>query len=196
MKDDDLNIIRKKIDMIDWEITQLLNQRMEISVRSRKLKRQVFDPSREQQILDNVKKFSHNLIRPEFSEGIYRDILDESKNIQAQDLKLVGFQGEHGAYSEAASFAYNPYFVPIPCKEFYEVFYEVATGQLDFGIVPVENSLEGAVTQVNDLLIETELKIVGEIQDTIHHSLLALPETEYRNLKIVYSHPQGARAVP
>jgi prephenate dehydratase/chorismate mutase/prephenate dehydratase len=67
----------------------------------------------------------------------------------------------------------------------------VATGQLDFGIVPVENSLEGAVTQVNDLLTETGLHIVGEISISIHHCLLALPETEYRDLKVVYSHPQA-----
>jgi prephenate dehydratase/chorismate mutase/prephenate dehydratase len=191
MKDDDLNIIRKKLDRIDWEIIQLLNQRMEISVRSRKLKQQVFDPSREQQVLDSVRNSSHNLIRPEFSESVYKKILDESKNIQEGNLKLIGFQGEHGAYSEAASLAYNSSFMLIPCKEFYEVFHEVVTGQLDFGIVPVENSLEGPVTQVNDLLIETELKIVGEIKIPIHHSLLVAPETEYRDLKIVYSHPQA-----
>ena len=59
------------------------------------------------------------------------------------------------------------------------------------GIVPVENSLEGPITQVSDLLIDTELKIVGEIRTPIHHCLLALPETEYRDLRIVYSHPQA-----
>jgi len=58
MKDGDLDIIRRKIDMIDWEIMQLLNQRMEISVRSRKLKRHVLDPTREQEIIKNVKKYS------------------------------------------------------------------------------------------------------------------------------------------
>ncbi|HEX2966378.1 MAG TPA: prephenate dehydratase, partial [Syntrophorhabdaceae bacterium] len=115
----------------------------------------------------------------------------ESKDIQKRDLKLTGFQGEHGAYSEAALIAYDNSLVPIPCKEFYDVFYEVISGQLDLGIVPVENSLEGPVTQVNDLLIETDLKIVGEVRLPIQHCLLALPETEYRDLKIVYSHPQA-----
>jgi prephenate dehydratase/chorismate mutase/prephenate dehydratase len=191
MKDGDLDIIRRKIDMIDWEMMQLLSQRMEISVRSRKLKRHVLDPAREQQIIENVKKYSYGLVDPEFSEGIYRQILEESRNIQEKNVTLIGFQGEHGAYSEAASLTYNPSFVALPCKEFYEVFHEVATGQLDLGIVPVENSLEGPVTQVNDLLIETELKIIGEIKIPVHHSLLALPETEYRDLKIVYSHPQA-----
>ena len=54
MKDDDLNIIRKKLDRIDWEIIQLLNQRMEISVRSRKLKRHILDPGREQEIIETA----------------------------------------------------------------------------------------------------------------------------------------------
>jgi prephenate dehydratase/chorismate mutase len=191
MKDGDLDIIRRKIDMIDWEIMQLLNQRMEISVRSRKLKQHILDPAREEQIVENVKKYSYSLVEPEFSEGIYRQILEESKNVQTKNLTLIGFQGEHGAYSEAASLIYNPSLIPLPCKEFYDVFHEIVTGQLDLGIVPVENSLEGPVTQVNDLLIETELKIVGEIKIPIHHCLVALPETEYRDLTIVYSHPQA-----
>jgi prephenate dehydratase/chorismate mutase len=191
MKDGDLDNIRRKIDMIDWQIMQLLNQRMEISVRSRKLKQSILDPEREQQILENVKKYSYSLVEPEFSEGIYGQILKESKNIQEKDLTLIGFQGEHGSYSEAASHAYNPSWVPLPCKEFYDVFHEIMTGQLDLGIVPVENSLEGPITQVSDLLIDTELKIVGEIRTPIHHCLLALPETEYRDLRIVYSHPQA-----
>ncbi len=103
MKDDDLAGIRRRIDMIDWEIMQLLNQRMEISVRSRKLKRHVLDPVREQQIIENVKKYSYSLVDPEFSEAIYRQILEKSRNVQEKNLTLIGFQGEHGAYSEAAS---------------------------------------------------------------------------------------------
>jgi prephenate dehydratase/chorismate mutase len=191
MEDDDLAGIRKRIDTIDWGIIQLLKERMEISVRSRRLKRQVLDPDREQQIIENVKKYSHGLVQPDFSEGIYRQIMEESKNIQKKNLTLIGFQGEHGSYSEAASLAYSPSLVPLPCKEFYDVFHEITTGQLDLGILPVENSLEGPITQVNDLLIDTELKIVGEIKIPIHHCLLALPETEYRDLRIVYSHPQA-----
>ena len=191
MKDDDLDLIRKKIDMIDWEIVQLLNRRMEIAARSRNLKQKVLDPERESQVLNNVKSFSHNLIEPEFSEEIYKHILKESKKLQQQNYKLVGFQGEHGAYSEVASLAFNPALKPIPCREFYEVFHGVETGQFDIGVVPVENSLEGLITQVNDLLTETKLKVIGEVKIPIHHCLLALPEAEYRDLKIVYSHPQA-----
>ncbi len=183
--------IRKRIDLIDFELMQLLNNRMELAVRSKRLKGYVTDTSREQEIFDKVKRLSHSLLTPEFSEKLYEQIIGQSKVIQEQDFRLVGFQGEHGAYSEVACLAYNPSLIPIPFREFHEVFRDVEAGRIDIGMVPVENSLEGAVTQVNDLLIETGLKIVGETSIPVHHSLLSLPETEYRDLKVVYSHPQA-----
>lgn len=186
-----LGEIRKRIDHIDFELMQLLNHRMELAVRSKRLKECITDANREKEIFDKVKRLSHSLLTPALSKRLYEQIIGQSKAIQEQELLLVGFQGEHGAYSEVACLAYNPSLIPIPCKEFHEVFHDVATGRLDVGIVPVENSLEGAVTQVNDLLIETDLKIVGEISIPVHHSLLSLPETEYRDLKVVYSHPQA-----
>jgi prephenate dehydratase/chorismate mutase/prephenate dehydratase len=187
----DLGEIRKRIDLIDYEVVKLINQRMEYALRLKKLKGRISDPEREQQVFCNINRFSRNLITPEFSERLYREIIEESKKIQEQDLKLIGFQGEHGAYSEAVSLLYDVSLTPISYREFIEIFNDVTTGQLDFGIVPIENSLEGAVTQVNDLLIETDLKIIGEINIPIHHCLLTLPETEYRDLKVVYSHPQA-----
>lgn len=187
----DIREIRKRIDLIDCGIINLLHRRMELALRLRRLKGSIFEPEREKEVLANIRRYSRGVIEPEFAERLYAEIIDESKQIQQQDLKLIGFQGEHGAYSEVASLAYEPSLMPIPCREFREVFEEVGTGQLDFGIVPVENSLEGAITEVNDLLIETGLKIVGEISIPVHHCLLALPGMEYGNLRVVYSHPQA-----
>ncbi|VVC03926.1 Prephenate dehydratase [Candidatus Bilamarchaeum dharawalense] len=186
----ELGELRKKIDLIDSEIVKLLNRRMEFALRTKKLKQQVTDASREEEVMNKVKKH-RGLIKPEFTEKVYREILGESERLQEQNPKLVGFQGEHGAYSEVAVRELNRLWVAIPCAEFAEVFGGVANGQLDMGIVPVENSLGGAVTQVNDLLMETELKIIGEIKVPIHHCLLTLPETDYREIKVVYSHPQA-----
>jgi prephenate dehydratase/chorismate mutase/prephenate dehydratase len=67
----------------------------------------------------------------------------------------------------------------------------VKDGYIEYGIVPVENSLEGAVTEVSDLLADTDLKVVGGVKIPVHHCLLALPETDYREIKVVYSHPQA-----
>jgi prephenate dehydratase/chorismate mutase/prephenate dehydratase len=191
MKNSDLNIIRKKIDMIDSGIIELLNQRMELAVRARKFKQGVFDQKREQQIFNNIKKSSRNLLKPEFLEKLYGLIIDESKQVQEQNLITIGFQGEHGAFSEVASLLYDASLIPVSCKEFTEIFDEVLSGKINLGIVPVENSLEGAVTQVNDLLVQTDLRIVGEVGIPVHHCLLALPETQYHDLKVAYSHPQA-----
>lgn len=190
MDENNINKIRKKINFIDHEIIKMLNQRMESVVRLKKLKTEITDEQREKEVIQNISNFSYNLITPQFTKKLFTEIINESKRIQAQDLKLIGFQGEHGAYSEIAATTFQKEYIPIPCIEFKEVFEQVSNGQLQFGIVPVENSLEGMITQVNKLLIETDLKIVGEVILPIHHHLLALPETNYRDIKTVYSHPQ------
>ncbi len=186
-----LDEIRSKIDLVDHKIMKLLNQRMELSMRSRKLKETITDPGREEEVLSNVTRFSGPLVTAEFSQKLYREIIDESKGIQDKLLRTVGFQGEHGAYSEVAALEHDPSLISIPCVEFAEVFEAIANKELDFGIVPVENSLEGAITPVIDLLLETDLKIVGEISLPIRHCLLTLPETNHYDIKIVASHPQA-----
>lgn len=189
-----LEELRQKIDVIDFEILKLINQRMEHTLRTRKLKSKVVDRNREEEVIATIRNRSTTLIRPEFSEELYRKLIAESKFLQNKGLKLIGFQGEHGAYGEVAVNALERQLVPIPCLEFADVFEEVLNGQLDFGIVPVENSLAGAVTQVNDLLVEVDtekITIIGEVTIPIHHCLLALPGTDYRDIKTVYSHSQA-----
>jgi prephenate dehydratase/chorismate mutase/prephenate dehydratase len=187
----DLKEIRKSIDAIDYEIVELLNRRTEQALRLKRLKNQVAEPKREQEVLEHVLSYSRNVLDPVFIEQFYRIIIEESKRIQAKELRLIGFQGEHGAFSDVAAGSYGGALVSIPCATFHDVFRQVESGQLDFGIVPVENSLEGAVTEVNDLLVETSLRTVGEVKMPIHHCLLALPDQDYRDLRVVYSHPQA-----
>jgi prephenate dehydratase len=79
----------------------------------------------------------------------------------------------------------------IPCLEFIDVFRGVEDGHFDLGVVPVENSLEGAVTQVNDLLTTTDLNVIGEVKVAVNHCLLATEATDYREIRVVYSHPQA-----
>jgi prephenate dehydratase/chorismate mutase len=187
----DLKDIRKSIDATDYEIVKLLNRRMEYALRLKRLKSNVTEPGREDEVLAHVLSYSHDVVEPDFLEQLYKAIMGESRRIQEKGLRLVGFQGEHGAYSEVAAHSYDSSFVSIPCASFHEVFREVESGQLDCGIVPVENSLEGAVNEANDLLVETNLRIIGEVTIPVHHALLALPEQDYRDLRTVYSHPQA-----
>jgi prephenate dehydratase len=104
---------------------------------------------------------------------------------------LVAFQGEHGAYGDVAARKLIPDGACIPCMEFMDVFRGVEEGHFDLGVVPVENSLEGAVTQVNDLLTTTDLKVIGEARIRVNHCLLATDITDYRDIRLVYSHPQA-----
>jgi prephenate dehydratase/chorismate mutase len=187
----DLKEIRRLIDTIDCEIVKLLGRRMEHALLLTRLKPNLVEPEREQEVLEHVRSYSRNALEPTFIEQLYMAIIEESKRIQAKKMRLIGFQGEHGAYSEVAARTYSPTLVPIPCSAFHDVFNQVETGQLDVGIVPVENSLEGPVTEVNDLLIESGLQIIGEVRMPIRHCLLALPDQDYRDLRTIYSHPQA-----
>jgi prephenate dehydratase/chorismate mutase len=185
-----LEKIRKKIDAIDTEILKLLSERMELSLMTGKFKEKIADAGREKIVLQKAEK-NNVLLGNDFSKKVFEEILARSKELQKQKIPLMGFQGEHGAYSEEAANSFCKNNVTIPCGTFSEVFEGVENGQFDKGIVPVENSLEGAVTQVNDLLIQNDLKIVSELKLPIHHCLLTLPETDYRDIKVVYSHPQA-----
>jgi prephenate dehydratase/chorismate mutase len=189
----DIRDLRREIDRIDFELVKLLKTRMEVALKTRKFKRDVMDASREEEVLRRVQAHANamGLLSPEFTSDLFASIIQESKTLQTQGYFLAGFQGEHGAYSEVAARMYDPSLVYIPCVEFADVFEGVAQGQLDVGIVPVENSLGGAITQVNELLIETDLTIINDVKIPVHHCLLTLPETDYREIRVVYSHPQA-----
>jgi prephenate dehydratase/chorismate mutase len=188
---DELEGVRKRIGAIDEKILRLLNERMEYALRTRNLKGAVVDEKREKEVLERVGKNSRGLVGKEFSSRIFREIIGKSREVQGKELTIVGFQGEHGAFGEYAINEFNPDYVPLPCREFTDVFGGVESGQLDLGIVPVENSIEGAVTQVNDLLIERGVQVVGEVRVPIRHCLLAVPGTDHREIRVVYSHPQA-----
>lgn len=186
-----LDEIRIKLDKVDFEILKLLNSRMELALMTRKFKQDITDSKREEDVLDNIKKNSRGLIAPDFCEKLYLEIISESKKLQNRDFKLIAFQGEHGAFSEVASKEWDRDLVPMPCNEFAEIFEGVKSGLYDFGIVPVENTLGGVVDQVNELLIETDMFIVGAVELPIRHCLLAIPGTDHREIRVVYSHRQA-----
>ncbi len=186
-----LDEIRTRIDRIDREILQLLEARMEFALRSTRLKEAVSDPEREKGVLAHVAYHSRDLLTREFTEGLHRTIIQESVRLQGETPALVAFQGEHGAYGDAAARRLVSKGAYVPCLEFADVFHGVEEGYFDYGVVPVENSLEGAVTQVNDLLTETRLKVAGETILPIRHCLLAAEETDLREIHVVYSHPQA-----
>lgn len=104
----------------------------------------------------------------------------------------VAFQGEIGAYSEDAVYSFFGSSVEVkPCKNLSDVFESVEAGEAEYGVVPVENSIEGSVNQTYDLFLEHDLKVGGEIILKIAHCLITNPKTELESIEVVYSHPQA-----
>lgn len=186
----DLKEIREKINSVDYEIVKLLNERVELALRTKKLKPQVIDKEREKQVIENVERIPLQLVSKDFSRKLFEEIISECRGIQMEDRKLVGFQGEHGSTGELAITGYSPKFVPIPCLKFSDVVEGLKADYYDYGMLPVENSIEGGVSEVNDLLICHDIFICGEIKQPFNYALLTLPETDYRGIKVVYSHPE------
>ncbi len=105
----------------------------------------------------------------------------------------IAFQGEKGAYSELAAKRYFPSknIELIPYKTFADVFHAIAKRKVDSGIVPVENTLNGGIREVFNLLDEQSVYVTGEIKLRISHMLLGIPSSKLTGIRKVYSHPQA-----
>jgi prephenate dehydratase len=101
----------------------------------------------------------------------------------------VAFQGERGAYGEMAALQYFPDAELVPLNSFQDVFDVADDNEVDYIIVPVENSIEGSINEIYDMLLQTRMTVVGEVYQRVIHCLIA-----HRNVKMVryaHSHPQA-----
>jgi prephenate dehydratase/chorismate mutase len=187
----ELSGIRRRIDAIDCEIVALLKERLDLGLRAARRKAAVRDPGREADVLSRVRGAAARPCTPALAEELFRRVIDESCAAQEAGLRLVGFQGQHGAYSERAALAIDPECVPMPCVELSEVFAGVESGDLDAGVVPVENTVEGQVARVDEALAASTLCVAAEAILPIRHALLAPRGASHRELRVVYSHPQA-----
>ena len=106
--------------------------------------------------------------------------------------RSVAFQGERGAYSEDACFKYFGSEVETrPYSDFASVFESVDSDAVTHAVVPVENSIEGSVTQVNDLLLDHDLTVTGEVIVPVRHCLMAHADSDIESVAEVLSHPQA-----
>ena len=103
----------------------------------------------------------------------------------------IAYQGEPGAFSEAAARRVDSDAPLVPCRSFDEVFDAVQAGESAYGVLPIENSIGGSIHRNYDLLLERSLPIVGEVELPVIHHLLALRGATLDGLRRVYSHPQG-----
>jgi prephenate dehydratase len=106
----------------------------------------------------------------------------------------IAYQGEPGAFSEAAALQIrlaDDVVEPVPFHSFEDVFDAVERGATPFGVLPIENSIGGSIHRNFDLLLEHDLPIVGEVELPVVHHLLALPGATLEGIRRVFSHPQG-----
>jgi prephenate dehydratase len=107
-------------------------------------------------------------------------------------VRSIAFQGERGAYSEAAALEYfGSDIEPIPCPSFDEVFEKVERGAVERGIVPVENSLGGSIHRNYDLFMRHQLHLIGEKIYRVRHCLIGFPGAQIGDIQLITSHPQA-----
>lgn len=189
-----LEDLRKKIDQTDAEIVRLIAERIrnaeKIGREKQKQGKQLEDLSRETEVMSNIRRLAgQENVSITGLESIYRRIVNVAKSVEGL---IVAFQGEIGAYSEEAAVDFfGPSIEVRPCETLDAVFDAVERGEAHFGVVPIENSLEGSISQVYDLLLDSSLKVRGEIELRVIHCLIANPGVKLDLLRRVYSHPQA-----
>jgi chorismate mutase/prephenate dehydratase len=190
---EELEKIRKEIDLIDEKLIELLNARAELvkkifEIKSKKNK-PLFDPSREKKILERLTKKSKGILKPEDIKVIMETVFKIYRGMFKEIV--VAYLGPEGTFThQAALIKFGEKARYVPAKTIDEVFKEVEKKRADYGVVPIENSIEGVVTHTLDVFIESDLKITSEIILEIHHFLLSREKT-IRDIKKLYSHPQA-----
>lgn len=183
--------IRKNIDSIDGDILKLLNKRAKLVFEIAKIKTKdkltIFSAEREAVLLKRLKKLNKGPLKNKDIEIIFTEILSISRALQV--LLSVAYLGPKGTFTHLASakkFGKSVNFVP--CNSIREVFHTVEKEDLDYGVVPIENSIEGVINYTLDMFFESNLKICAEILLKISHSLLRTDSR--KKLLRIYSHPQ------
>lgn len=213
----DLLQIRDEIDIVDKQIVELYEKRVDLckQVANYKIEngKKVFDRVREEEKIRKVKSLTTSDFTSRAVEELFEQIMSVSRKLQYQILAEHGsigrlpfmgvdtlndgnvrvvFQGAEGAYSQAAM---NQYFgdkiQSFHVNTFRDAMTAIEEGSADFAVLPIENSTAGIISEVYDLLVEFENYIVGEQIIKIEHCLLGLPGTNMDDIKTIYSHPQS-----
>jgi chorismate mutase/prephenate dehydratase len=187
---DKLKSYREQIDRIDDELLQLFNARARLAqqIGHEKGSAAVLRPEREAQVLERMAKANSGPLSRSGVTQLFTEIMSQCRALEAPIS--VAYLGPQGTFSEAAAlkrFGHGSHGVPCPSID--EVFREVEAGDALYGVVPVENSSEGAIGRALDLLLQSPLKICGEVMQAVHQCLLS--KANMSGIKRVYSHPQS-----
>lgn len=216
----DLDDYRVRIDEIDKEITKLFEERMNVVLNVAKYKMDnnlpIFNKGREDEVIEkNVGYLENKDYAGELKE-FYNDLMEVSRHLQDRKMretekknnieelkklkdvhkkdnsnKKVGFFGVSGSFTEEAMLKYfGNVKDPKAYDEFEDVFMAVKNDEIDYGVVPIENSSTGAISQVYDLLYKYDFYIVGEQCVRAEQNIVGIKGTTLEDVKEVYSHPQ------
>lgn len=192
MNKKDLSDIRKAIDKLDKEIIKLLSERAEASEEIGRIKnaRQkcAYSPDRESKIYSNISKLNKGPLPDDSLKAIYREIMSGCIALE-RPLKVAFFGPEFTFTHQAAIEKFGSSVEYLSCDSIREVFSEVEKGNADYGVVPIENSTEGAVSHTMDMLVDSSLLISSEVYAKITHHL-ASKNSSLEGIRSVYSHPQ------
>ncbi|MFA5157057.1 MAG: prephenate dehydratase [Candidatus Omnitrophota bacterium] len=185
-----LQKLRKEIDGIDKKIIGLLNARAKVSSGIAKVKissgKSVYSPDREREVLKKVASLGRGPLGTGALEAIYREIM--SSSLALGKAMKVAYMGPEASFSNLAAIKrFGTQVEYLACDSIGEVFLEVERGNADYGVVPIENSIEGAISYTLDMFIDSDLKICSQIILDISHNLLA--NCPKNKIKKVYSNP-------
>ncbi len=188
-----LAALRTRIDAVDGEIVRLLHARAELAGAVGEVKREtdapVYRPEREAQIVDRLMRETGGPMPGPSLAAIYREVISACRSIERR--LRVGYLGPEGTFSEqAVRLHFGAGVEPVPLPSFDEIFRATEAGAVDFGVVPVENTTEGAVNRSLDLLLATPLRISGEVSVPVRHCLMTRSGT-LEGVRRVVAHPQA-----
>lgn len=172
-----LKPLRDQIDAIDVQLLDLLNRRarvaQEVGHVKNKVDAPVFRPEREAQVLRGIADRNPGPLGNNELQTIFREIMSACRSLEKK--VIVAYLGPEGTFSEQAVYQhFGKSINAIPCASIDEVFRAAEAGTADFGVVPIENSTEGAISRTLDLLMQTPLTISSEVSIPIHHNLMTL----------------------
>ncbi|MDO8438454.1 MAG: prephenate dehydratase [Nitrosomonadaceae bacterium] len=187
---DQLKQLRDQIDTIDSELLKLVSTRADLARQIGQLKNgMVYRPEREAQVLTRLSKLNSGPLANEQVARLFTEIMSLCRALE-QPL-TVAYLGPRGTFSEEAALKrFGSMVTTLACGSIDEVFRKVESGAAGYGVVPVENSTEGAVGRTLDLLMQTPLKVCGEVQLPVHQFLLAR-HNDLARINKIYSHPQS-----
>ncbi len=197
--EDQLKALRKRIDSLDERILELISERASCAQTVAQVKQKslpagsepvFYRPEREAWVLKHIMELNKGPLDNEEMARLFREIMSACLALE-QPLK-VAYLGPEGTFTQAAAIKHFGHSViSVPMAAIDEIFREVAAGAVQFGVVPVENSTEGAINHTLDSFLEHDMVICGEVELRIHHHLLVGENTKTDKISRVYSHAQS-----